>query len=95
MLELRLDLLDSFLKGDGPDVKSFFKPGRLVILDISDPFVECMCKCNACEKSYSHRAATTAAMLFDICLGLFIEGKSPTGKLIGMLVVFICARLMS
>jgi hypothetical protein len=43
MLELRLDLLDSFLQGDDPDVKSFFKPGRLVILDISDPFVECMC----------------------------------------------------
>jgi len=43
MLELRLDLLDSFLQGNGPDVKSFFKPGRLVILDISDPFVECMC----------------------------------------------------
>jgi hypothetical protein len=43
MLELRLDLLDSFLQGSGPDVKSFFKAGRLVILDISDPFVECTC----------------------------------------------------
>jgi hypothetical protein len=41
MLELRLDLLDSFLQGNGPDVKSFFKSGRLVIIDISDPFVEC------------------------------------------------------
>ena len=50
MLGLRLDLLDSFLKGDGPDVKSLFKPGRLVIIDISDPFVERMHKRNACEE---------------------------------------------
>ncbi|KIM21769.1 hypothetical protein M408DRAFT_29280 [Serendipita vermifera MAFF 305830] len=67
MLQLRLELLDSFLKGNGPDVTSFFKPGRLVIIDISDPFIE----------------STTAAMLFNICLGLFIEWKSSTGKLIG------------
>jgi len=39
MLQLRLDLLDSFLQGKGGDVSSFFKPGRLVIIDLSDPFV--------------------------------------------------------
>ncbi|PVF91524.1 hypothetical protein CPB86DRAFT_770568 [Serendipita vermifera] len=66
MLQLRLDLLDSFLKGDGEDITHFFKPGRLVIIDLSDPFVD----------------STTAAMLFDICLGLFIEWKVSTGKLI-------------
>lgn len=66
MLQLRIALLDSFLQGKGPDIKSFFKPGRLVIVDVSDPFVE----------------PTTAAILFDICLGLFIEWKSNTGKLI-------------
>ncbi|PVF92780.1 hypothetical protein CPB86DRAFT_716798 [Serendipita vermifera] len=66
MLQLRLDLLDSFLKGDGEDITYFFKPGRLVIIDLSDPFVN----------------STTAAMLFDICLGLFIEWKVSTGKLI-------------
>ncbi|PVF91522.1 hypothetical protein CPB86DRAFT_802757 [Serendipita vermifera] len=67
MLQLRLDLLDSFLKGDGEDITYFFKSGRLVIIDLSDPFVN----------------STTAAMLFDICLGLFIEWKVSTGKLIG------------
>jgi hypothetical protein len=40
MLQLRLDLLDSFLRGKGGDVSSFFKPGRLVIIDLSDPFVD-------------------------------------------------------
>ncbi|KAG8749489.1 hypothetical protein FRC14_001329 [Serendipita sp. 396] len=66
MLRLRLDLLDSFLRGDGSDLTSFFKPGRLIIIDLSDPFVD----------------GTTAAMLFDICLGLFIEWKTNSGKLI-------------
>lgn len=66
MLQLRLDLLDSFLKGSDADMSSYFKPGRLVIIDLSDPFVD----------------GTTAAMLFDICLGLFIEWKVSTGKLI-------------
>jgi hypothetical protein len=40
MLQLRLDLLDSFLQGNGGDVSFFFKPGRLVIIDLSDPFVD-------------------------------------------------------
>ncbi|KAG8841033.1 hypothetical protein FRB91_005426 [Serendipita sp. 411] len=66
MLQLRFDLLDSFLRGEGSDLTSFFKPGRLIIIDLSDPFVD----------------GTTAAMLFDICLGLFIEWKTNTGKLI-------------
>ncbi|KAG8816895.1 hypothetical protein FRC19_011719 [Serendipita sp. 401] len=66
MLQLRLDLLDSFLCGDGSNLTSFFKPGRLIVIDLSDPFVD----------------GTTAAMLFDICLGLFIEWKTNTGKLI-------------
>jgi hypothetical protein len=40
MLQLRLDLLDSFLRGTGGDVSFFFHPGRLVIVDLSDPFVD-------------------------------------------------------
>jgi hypothetical protein len=40
MLQLRLDLLDSFLQGTGGDVSFFFKPGRLVIIDLSDPFID-------------------------------------------------------
>lgn len=66
MLQLRLDLLDSFLKGTGKDIVKFFNSGRLVIVDLSDPFVD----------------GVTAAMLFNICLGLFIEWKNTTGKLI-------------
>lgn len=40
MLQLRLDLLHSFLQGTGNDVSSFFKSGRLIIIDLSDPFID-------------------------------------------------------
>jgi hypothetical protein len=40
MLQQRLNLLNSFLRGDGGDISSFFKQGRLVIIDLSDPFVD-------------------------------------------------------
>ena len=40
MLQQRLSLLNSFLKGDGGDISSFFKEGRLVVVDLSDPFVD-------------------------------------------------------
>ncbi|KAG8794900.1 hypothetical protein FRC17_008216 [Serendipita sp. 399] len=67
MLQIRLELLESFLRGIGPDISSFLRPGKLVIIDLSDPFVD----------------GTTAAMLFDICLGLFIGRDGLKGKLIG------------
>lgn len=40
MLQQRMNLLNSFLKGNGSHLSSFFKPGSLVIVDLSDPFVE-------------------------------------------------------
>ncbi|KAG8764562.1 hypothetical protein FRC15_007546 [Serendipita sp. 397] len=67
MLQMRLGLLDSFLHGGGQDISSYFGPGKLLIIDLSDRFVD----------------GKTASMLFDICLGLFMEWKAPTGKLIG------------
>ncbi|KAG8851922.1 hypothetical protein FRC20_001636 [Serendipita sp. 405] len=66
MLQMRLGLLDSFLHGGGQDISSYFGPGKLLIIDLSDRFVD----------------GKTASMLFDICLGLFMEWKAPTGKLI-------------
>jgi hypothetical protein len=85
MLQLRLDLLDSFLKGQDADMSSYFKPGRLVIIDLSDPFVdgEILGFHNFPNYIAHYLTGTTAAMLFDICLGLFIEWKVSTGKLIG------------
>ncbi|KAG8838023.1 hypothetical protein FRB91_007811, partial [Serendipita sp. 411] len=66
MLQLRLDLLDSFLHGKGQDIPSFFGPGKLLIIDLSDRFID----------------DTTATMLFDICLGLFMEWEPSTAKLL-------------
>jgi len=49
MLQLRLDLLDSFLRGRGGDISLFFKPGRLVIVDLSDPFIDCEAHLHFCS----------------------------------------------
>lgn len=78
-LNLRLDLLDSFLdtgkyarklKGKVKVSKNLFAatPGRLTIVDLSDPFVD----------------ASSACVLFDICLALFLEDQSSTGKIIAL-----------
>ena len=56
-LYLRLDLLESFMEAAGRnDVRNLFslEPGTLTIIDLSDPFVD----------------ASTACVLFDICLSL-------------------------
>ncbi|PVF93461.1 hypothetical protein CPB86DRAFT_801212 [Serendipita vermifera] len=79
MLQLRFDLLDSFLKGKEADISSYFKAGRLITIDLSDPFVN----------------GTTATMLFDICLGMFIEWKVSVGKLIGTPFVSFSFLLVS
>jgi hypothetical protein len=88
MLQLRFDLLDSFLRGKEPDISSFFKAGQLLIIDLSDPFVNGSYSLSICGYNMVliSIVATTAAMLFDICLGMFIEWKVSVGKLIGMLV---------
>jgi hypothetical protein len=42
MIKLRTDLLDSYLglgRGTTVDVVSEFAPGKLVIVDLSDPFL--------------------------------------------------------
>jgi hypothetical protein len=82
-LEMRLDLLESFLPdrlarrlaqfqlGNLPkekSIKSFFKSGTLVVADLSDPFVD----------------AASAAALFDILIGLYVEADVLEGKMIVM-----------
>lgn len=78
-LSLRLDLLDSFidtgkfarkLKNKVDVSKNLFAAtsGRLTIVDLSDPFVD----------------ASSACVLFDICLALFLEDRSSTGKIIAL-----------
>ncbi|EIM83172.1 uncharacterized protein STEHIDRAFT_62930, partial [Stereum hirsutum FP-91666 SS1] len=68
MLNLRLALLDSCLKGgdETNSVSTHFSQGMLTIVDLSSPFMD----------------ASSACGFFDIILGLFLEVDVKTGKLI-------------
>lgn len=64
MLNLRLDLLKSFMdlskfKGKAQEDVLQTDPGCLTIVDLTDPLID----------------AASACSLFDICLGIFLEGK--------------------
>ena len=72
-LLLRMDLLESFIgkPGQGNSVTGNDwtpAPGRLVIVDLSCPFVD----------------PTTACGLFDICLGVFLEQDSVIGRVVAL-----------
>jgi hypothetical protein len=62
MLNIRLGLLDSCLKGgtQANSIQSHFKPGHLTIIDLSSNFMD----------------GSTACGFFDIILGLFINSNS-------------------
>jgi hypothetical protein len=40
MLQLRFDVLDTYVKRAAVAVSSWFEDGRLVIVDLTDPFVD-------------------------------------------------------
>jgi len=40
MIKLRLDLLDAFLSPEAPDIQSYFCAGKLVLVDLTDPFLD-------------------------------------------------------
>lgn len=85
-LNMRLDLLDSFLvervkqvaqrvpgSGETSDLsggldslKNLFRPGQVVITDLSDPFID----------------SATACCLFEIVVGLFSEVTETAGKIV-------------
>ncbi|KAJ7430794.1 hypothetical protein B0H11DRAFT_2134212 [Mycena galericulata] len=66
MIKLRLDLLDAFLRPGAPDIESYFTAGGLVLVDLTDPFLDSL----------------TAAVLFDIVLGTFTQWQTVCGKLV-------------
>ncbi|KAF7358060.1 p-loop containing nucleoside triphosphate hydrolase protein [Mycena venus] len=66
MIKLRLDLLDSFLRPGTRDIESYFTPGGLVLVDLTDPFLD----------------GLTAGVLFDIVLGVFTQWQTVCGKLV-------------
>ncbi|KAJ7854277.1 hypothetical protein B0H14DRAFT_764145 [Mycena olivaceomarginata] len=66
MIKLRLDLLDGFLRPGAHDIESYFAPGGLVLVDLTDPFLD----------------GLTAGVLFDIVLGVFTQWQTVCGKLV-------------
>lgn len=68
-MNLRLELLESFMETTNANVDDF-KPaaGSLTIVDLTDPFID----------------ASTACVLFDICLSLFLEEKESAGRVIAL-----------
>ncbi|RMY54380.1 hypothetical protein D0865_04752 [Hortaea werneckii] len=70
MLNMRLDLLKSFMNESHTSQEGLFKtePGTLTIVDLTDPFLD----------------ASTVCMLFDICLALFKQNRPSSGLVIGL-----------
>ncbi|KAJ7773964.1 hypothetical protein B0H16DRAFT_1510550 [Mycena metata] len=66
MIKLRLDLLDAFVRPGGAEVESYFTPGGMVLVDLTDPFLD----------------GLTATVLFDIILGTFTQWETASGKLV-------------
>ncbi|KAJ7479072.1 hypothetical protein FB451DRAFT_1350976 [Mycena latifolia] len=66
MIKLRLDLLDGFLRPGARNIESYFTPGGLVLVDLTDPFLD----------------GLTAGVLFDIVLGVFTQWQTVCGKLV-------------
>ncbi|KAJ7041472.1 hypothetical protein C8F04DRAFT_994581 [Mycena alexandri] len=66
MIKLRLDLLDAFVRPGGAEVESYFTPGGVVLVDLTDPFLD----------------GLTATVLFDIILGTFTQWETALGKLV-------------
>ena len=64
-LEQRLALLKTFLSPSRLK-KPRFSPGRLTIVDLTDPFID----------------ATSACSLFEIVVRLFVRAKVDTGKVL-------------
>jgi hypothetical protein len=67
-LQQRLDLLESFLDLEDSAIDYSFEAGSLTIIDLSCPFID----------------SSTACVLFDICMGLYLEFNPTIGKIIAM-----------
>lgn len=75
-MNLRLGLLESFLDVSGGGKKKKHQhqdifacePGTLTVVDLTDPFID----------------ATSACVLFDVCLALFMEHPAEGGKVIAL-----------
>ncbi|KAJ7729059.1 hypothetical protein DFH07DRAFT_969607 [Mycena maculata] len=69
MIKLRLDLLDAFIQPGAPEIESYFTAGGLVLVDLTDPFLDVV-------------VGLTTAVLFDTVLGTFTQWRTICGKLV-------------
>lgn len=89
MLNLRLALLDSCLKGgdETNTVTTWFKQGALTIVEYVSPKegLSSLVLITDCYSSLSSPFidASSACGFFDIILSLFVEAEVNTGKIIG------------
>jgi len=69
-MNMRLDLLKSFMDTTSNKKKNMFAatPGALTIVDLTDPFID----------------SATACVLFDICLSLFLESPTNSGRVVAL-----------
>ena len=59
MLQLRFDVLDTYVKGASVAVSSWFKDGRLVIVDLTDAFV---------DRKYNHQLIVQTLKIYQVLL---------------------------
>ncbi|KAI9629615.1 hypothetical protein KEM48_012678 [Puccinia striiformis f. sp. tritici PST-130] len=65
--KMRIEMLDSYLTNQkSVDVSSDFKPGHLVIVNLRDPLTN----------------SSLVIALFEIIVGLFVEQRMETGKVL-------------
>jgi len=59
MLQLRFDVLDTYVKSTVTAVSSWFKDGRLVIVDLTDAFV---------DRKYHHQVILKVLRIYQVPL---------------------------
>lgn len=64
--QMRIEMLDSYLTSTGRSAQACFKAGRLVIVDLRDPFMN----------------SSMVSALFEIVVDLFTEAKISSGKVL-------------
>ncbi|KAJ7752978.1 hypothetical protein B0H16DRAFT_1279894, partial [Mycena metata] len=83
MIKLRLDLLDAFVRPSGVELESYFAPGGLVLVDLTDPFLDGkFLPYLLVPARMLMYPGLTATVLFDIVLGTFTQWTSGCGKLV-------------
>ena len=83
MLNHRLKLLDGFLKPAARAISSYFATGEVVLVDLTDPFLDGKSQSTLCGRNSYLYAGVMASILFDIVLSSFVGWNCTSGKIVG------------